>query len=83
MKNFIPIKVIKYINHAINVNVALKTKFTAIAQDLTASEKTIVNELNGIQGSPVNIDGYYYPNAEKVATAMRPSGTLNEILAQI
>lgn len=64
-------------------DVALKTKFTAIAQDLTASEKTIVNELNGIQGSPVNIDGYYYPNAEKVATAMRPSGTLNEILAQI
>jgi len=34
-------------------------------------------------GAPVNIDGYYYPNAEKVATAMRPSGTLNEILAQI
>lgn len=64
-------------------DVALKTKFTAIAQDLTASEKTIVNELNSIQGSPVNIDGYYYPNAEKVATAMRPSGTLNEILAQI
>ncbi|MDF1674634.1 MAG: NADP-dependent isocitrate dehydrogenase [Vicingaceae bacterium] len=64
-------------------DVALKTKFTAIAQDLTASEKTIVNELNGIQGSPVNIGGYYYPNAEKVATAMRPSGTLNEILAQI
>lgn len=64
-------------------DVTLKTKFTAIAQDLTASEKTIVNELNGVQGSPVNIDGYYYPNAEKVANAMRPSGTLNAILAQI
>ena len=64
-------------------DVTLKTKFTAIAQDLTASEKTIVNELNSIQGSPVNIDGYYYPSAKKVATAMRPSGTLNEILAQI
>src|SRR5690606_21455608 len=64
-------------------DVALKTKFTAIAQDLTASEKTIVNELNGIQGSPVNIDGYYYPNAEKFSNDIRPIRTLNEILAHI
>lgn len=61
----------------------LKTKFTPIAQDLTSSENTIVNELNSAQGSPVNIGGYYYPSVEKVAKAMSPSGTLNEILAQI
>lgn len=61
----------------------LKTKFTPIAQDLISSENTIVNELNSVQGSPLNIDGYYYPSVEKIAEAMCPSGTLNAILAQI
>lgn len=64
-------------------DVELKTKFTPIAQDLISSENTIVNELNSVQGSPLNIDGYYYPSVEKVANAMCPSGTLNAILAQI
>ena len=35
---------------------------------------------NGVQGSPVDIGGYYRPDHEKVAAAMRPSATLNEAL---
>ena len=33
-----------------------------------------------MQGSPVEIDGYYRPDIDKVAAAMRPSATLNDAL---
>ena len=36
-----------------------------------------------VQGSPVDIGGYYRPDPEKVAAAMRPSETLNEALARL
>jgi isocitrate dehydrogenase len=41
----------------------------------------IVGELNGAQGKPVDLGGYYHPCEKKTATAMRPSATLNEIVA--
>ena len=34
-----------------------------------------------MQGSPVDIGGYYRPDADKAAEAMRPSATFNEALA--
>lgn len=55
----------------------LAAQFTELAQVLTDNEQTIVAELNAAQGSPVDIGGYYQPDANKVATAMRPSPTLN------
>ncbi|MGI9243355.1 MAG: NADP-dependent isocitrate dehydrogenase [Verrucomicrobiales bacterium] len=59
----------------------LKTAFADLARDLAAGEEAIIAELNGVQGEPVDIGGYYQPNEEKTSAAMRPSGTLNNILA--
>ena len=58
----------------------LKAEFTPIAKQLADNETTIVNELNSIQGKPVNIGGYYDPNEVLVTEAMRPSNTFNSIL---
>ena len=58
----------------------LAQAYTEIAKQLTANEQKIVDELNGVQGSPVEIEGYYNPSKEKVSEAMRPSVTLNRIV---
>jgi isocitrate dehydrogenase len=58
----------------------LSATFAPIAQQLEQQEKTIVSELNGVQGRPVEIGGYYHPDPAKTATAMRPSPTLNRII---
>ena len=59
----------------------LAARFTPLAERLAASETTIVDELNAVQGSPVDIDGYYRPDPERVVAAMRPSAELNDALA--
>ena len=56
---------------------ALQAAFAPLATALTAAEATIVAELNGAQGKPVDIGGYYHPDAAKCVAAMRPSATLN------
>jgi isocitrate dehydrogenase len=61
----------------------LKKLFAPIAQKLEAAESTIAGELIAAQGKPVDIGGYYHPNDEKASSAMRPSKTLNEILATV
>jgi isocitrate dehydrogenase len=60
---------------------AIAATFTAVAAALVDGEDTIVAELNGVQGSPVDMGGYYAPDEAKVAAAMRPSPTLNAALA--
>jgi len=60
----------------------LAARFTPLAERLAASEEAIVAELNAVQGSPVDIGGYYLPDEEKVAAAMRPSATFSEALAE-
>jgi isocitrate dehydrogenase len=62
---------------------ALAAKFTAIAEALTANETVIVDELNAVQGSPVDIGGYYFPDVDLVTAAMRPSATFNVIIDAI
>ncbi|WP_017911785.1 NADP-dependent isocitrate dehydrogenase [Xanthomonas sp. SHU 166] len=62
---------------------ALKARFAPLAKQLTEQEATIVAELNGVQGQPVDIQGYYRPNLELVGKAMRPSKTLNDALATL
>jgi isocitrate dehydrogenase len=57
--------------------------FGPIAEQLTRNEARIVEELNAVQGRPVDIGGYYHPDAAKCSAAMRPSRTLNDILAQL
>ncbi len=61
----------------------LKAKFGPIAEQLSSQEDKIVAELIEVQGSPVDMGGYYHPDDEKLAQAMRPSQTLNQILASI
>jgi len=61
----------------------LADTFSAVAQSLGKNEEIIVNELNSVQGAPVDMQGYYEPNEEITTAAMRPSPTLNTILAAI
>ncbi len=60
----------------------LAARFAPLAERLSADEATIVDELNAVQGSAVDIGGYYQPDAERVAGAMRPSPTFNDVLAR-
>lgn len=57
--------------------------FKPIAEQLTANEEKIVNELLAVQGKPVDIGGYYQPDQAKANAALRPSATLNSVLAGI
>ena len=61
----------------------MKAIFAPIAAELTANEGKINEELIAAQGKPQNIGGYYHPNFELTDKAMRPSATLNTILAKV
>lgn len=61
----------------------LSASFTDLARRLNENEDTIMKELNAAQGSPIELQGYYYPNDSKVADAMRPSETLNNAIATL
>jgi isocitrate dehydrogenase len=61
----------------------LAAKFGPVAERLAAAEDQIVAELNDAQGAPVDVGGYFNPDADKASAAMRPSATLNEALAEI
>lgn len=61
----------------------LAAAFGPVAEALTAKEQAIVSELNGAQGTSVDIGGYYRPDVEKVEKVMRPSQTLNGIIDTI
>jgi len=58
----------------------LAAVFAPVAAALGEGEEAIVAELLAVQGHPVDIGGYYSPDAEKVSAAMRPSATLNAIV---
>ncbi len=59
----------------------LAADFAAVSEALTSNEDTIVAELLAVQGSPVDIGGYYRPDVAKVAAVMRPSATFTEVLS--
>jgi isocitrate dehydrogenase len=61
----------------------LAAKFSELATGLTNNELKIVEELNFVQGVTMDVGGYYKPDPEKAAIAMRPSSTFNELLAKI
>ncbi len=61
----------------------LKSLFSRLAETLQANESAIVDELNSVQGQPVDIQGYFHPNRELASQAMRPSKTLNDALAMV
>ncbi len=61
----------------------LAAVFAPIAEQLTSQEGQIVEELLAVQGKPVEIGGYYLPDAALVSRVMRPSATLNEIIDSV
>ncbi|EJL6482417.1 NADP-dependent isocitrate dehydrogenase [Vibrio cholerae] len=58
----------------------LAAEFAPIAKQLEEKEAQIVAELNGAQGKPADLGGYYAPEFAKVAPLMRPSSTFNAII---
>jgi len=66
-----------------NDDAELKAIFAPIAAALAEGEHPIVSELAAVQGKPVDIGGYYYPDEALTRAAMCPSATLNGILASI
>jgi isocitrate dehydrogenase len=58
----------------------LQSQFSGLAQTLRDNEEKIARELIDAQGKPVDLNGYYLPNANKVTAAMRPSQTFNQAL---
>ena len=58
----------------------LAATFAPLAQSLADNEAQIVEELNSVQGKPVDIGGYYMPDEAKTAAVMRPSATFNAAL---
>ncbi|TWD53951.1 NADP-dependent isocitrate dehydrogenase [Arthrobacter sp. FX8] len=59
----------------------LAAAFGSVAKELSSKEETIVGELAEVQGSPVDIGGYYRPEDAKASAVMRPSATLNQVIA--
>jgi len=62
---------------------ALAERFGPIAEAFAAQQAQIDTELLGAQGSPVDVGGYYKPDPAKLDAAMRPSPTLNALIAEI
>src|SRR5690606_467936 len=62
---------------------SLKRLFTPVADLLTQNESVINEELIGAQGKSQNIGGYYAMDDKLAEKAMRPSETLNAIIARL
>ncbi|UXX92221.1 NADP-dependent isocitrate dehydrogenase [Streptomyces sp. AD2-2] len=61
----------------------LAKAFASLAETLAGAQEQIVEELGAVQGSPVDIGGYYQPDPAKAAKVMRPSTTWNDALASL
>ena len=59
----------------------LAAQFSTFASAMSEQEDVIVAELAATQGKPAGLDGYYHARRETVKEVMRPSATLNAILA--
>jgi isocitrate dehydrogenase len=59
---------------------ALQAQFAGVAKAMADNEAKIIEELAAAQGKPVDIGGYYRPDADLTSRAMRPSATLNTIV---
>jgi isocitrate dehydrogenase len=66
-----------------NKDASTKARFIKVAKELQENETKITDELLAVQGNPVDIGGYYFPDPEKASEAMRPSQTFNSIIDAI
>jgi len=64
-------------------NARLASEFVPVAKTLSDNESIVLSELQASSGKPQDIGGYYAPDETLVNKAMRPSATLNGILASI
>lgn len=64
-------------------DVEFAAEFSKCADILKREEITIIKELNDIQGCSIDIGGYYQPDPEKAADAMRPSSIFNKALEEL
>ena len=64
-------------------NAELAEAFKSVAADFAENAEEINQALLDVQGSAVDLGGYYYPNDEKTSAAMRPVEKLNELIASI
>ena len=60
----------------------LAAKFAPLFAVLSKNEAKIMTEIDGTQGSPEDIGGYYFPDDALLTKAMCPSETLNTILKE-
>jgi isocitrate dehydrogenase len=58
----------------------LQQHFKDLANQLAAKEKDILAEIDATQGRPADLGGYYHPDDQKAAAALRPSPTLNQLI---
>ncbi|MBC8179699.1 NADP-dependent isocitrate dehydrogenase, partial [candidate division KSB1 bacterium] len=63
-----------------NKDVSVQARFAKAAKELEENEAKITEELLAAQGEPVDIGGYYLPDAEMASKVMRPSVTFNAII---
>ena len=63
-----------------SIDADIKAYFGPLASALADNEAKIIGELNGAQGSSVDLGGYYYTSQAAVSKIMRPSATLNSII---
>lgn len=61
----------------------LAAQLAPLAKRLRDNEDKIISELKAVQGEPAQLDGYYHAHRDTVKKVMRPSNTLNEILASV
>jgi isocitrate dehydrogenase len=60
----------------------LAAKFAPLAEQLADAEDVIASDLIEVQGRPMDIGGYYFPDKGLADDAMRPSETFNKIIAE-
>ena len=66
-----------------NDDAELAAAFAAVSDALNSSEETITGELLAVQGSPVDLGGYYHPDEAKATAVMRPSAKFSEVLSTL
>ncbi|RLD32126.1 MAG: NADP-dependent isocitrate dehydrogenase [Bacteroidetes bacterium] len=66
-----------------NKDTNLKEIFLPLSIALLSNKDKVVNELLEVQDNPVELNGYYFPDPDLLAKAMRPSDTFNKILESI
>jgi len=61
----------------------LKNQFKDIYKSLSDKENNIIDEINSLQGTKVDLNGYFNTDDERTKEVMRPSSTFNSIIDNI